>query len=163
MHQVSEEVLNLAVVIAGGGRRGADRVIQFITNLFPNRKPVMRFPFEWLIELKSIFEIEVWERAGLKPLLPASLPSSDLAFDNMEQRIKHNPYAYVREKPGTELEAQVFETRIMLYQKHRLVEHTWSSMADTKIEDEEIYEVIADFLMNFRHLARRNGDHHERA
>src|SRR5207249_2820237 len=120
----------------------ADRISE-ILNQLPSKKK--QFPLELLFELKAIVQIELWEEAGLKPLLPGEVPSSSEAFKRMIHRLLTEPEAYTNRSPGTDFAKEISRVMLDLYFRHNITVLTRNFVTTTTLQNRH-YQLIADCL-----------------
>jgi hypothetical protein len=108
-----------------------------------------------LMNMAAALRIRSWERAGLRPQLPADLPSSSEAFRNLVPEVVGSP-------EGTpvvpELSAKVFRTWLQRFSRSSRAALSTDVMLPTKtVSQEDLLEALADFLWANRHLADVKG------
>ncbi len=120
----------------------------------PEDHPTRQRAEHFLLNLGAAMQIAAWERAGLRPELPADLPTAEEAF--------RNALATGAEKPHLELELQsrVFRTWLQLFSRSsRRALGADILLPVSAVSEDELLEALADLLWNNRHLAEPEEHH----
>jgi hypothetical protein len=141
------------------GHRGALLVGSYLTMLgavpkTPTKPPLVIPPFEMALGLAAMFQIWLWERAGLRPYLRVvDLPTSHDALNDFWKMESRGHAKYIRSKSGSRLLKQV----VGAFLSHCALSAPEELSVDLAIDgplDESMLEAFADFVWQHRHLVK---------
>ena len=106
----------------------------------------------FLLNLGAALQLASWERAGLRSELPADLPTSSEAFQNLV------PPQVLGSSDGApvtpDLSMKVFKTWLQLFSRSSRATLNTDVLLPTKaVSEDELLDALADFLWANRHLA----------
>lgn len=112
----------------------------------------------FLLNLGAALRIALWERAGLRPLLPDDLPTASEAFRNL-MPAEDAVTAEHSQRAMPELARKVSE----VHSRHFVLDGLATVGADiarpaAPVPEDEFVEALADFLWKHRHLADDNEE-----
>ncbi len=114
--------------------------------------PTMTRAHGVLLNLAAALRIASWERAGLRSELPADLPASSEAFQNL---MPSEVPGSSQDAPVTaELSERVFRTWLQRFSRSsRAALSTDVLLPANTVSEDELLDALADFLWENRHLA----------
>lgn len=141
------------------GHRGAILVGSYLTRIGAvpktrTKPPLVIPPIEMALGLAAIFQIWLWERAGLWPYLrDVDLPASHDALNDFWKMESRGHAKYIRSKSGSRLLKQV----VGAFLTHCALAAPDELGVDIVIDgslDESMLEAFADFVWQHRHLVK---------
>jgi hypothetical protein len=106
----------------------------------------------FLLNLAAALRIAAWERAGLQPDLPADLPNSAEAFQNVVPAEVPNDQEDAPFMPA--LYAKVLQTWLQRFSRSSRAALNADIMLPVKaVSEDELLDGLAEFLLANRHLA----------
>lgn len=117
-----------------------------------------RFPRDFIYEAAAAIQIMAWEKAGLRPCLPAGLPDAKEVMTSIERRVLCDPASYLEERTeGEQLMSQVLQIWLDCFAGCGLEELKTDVAVMGRIDD--VLDALANFLWENRHLT---GEEDER-
>jgi len=106
-----------------------------------------------LLNLGAAMQIAAWERAGLRPELPADLPTAEEAFRNLMPLEKPSPSGKTR--IVAELSMKVFKAWLQRFSRSSQATLGTDVLLPVAAASEDtLLAALADLLWNNRHLAK---------
>ena len=133
--QAGFAVALLHTLVTEAGRRGDSMDVQGL-------------PLGFLMELGAIMQLQMWERSGVRPLLPTELPTVAVAAGELNARVQADPTEFAR------AESAVLSRRLLnVWMEH----FSWTApvalgvdIVIGRVDEDALVETVAQLLWNYR-------------